>query len=236
VFNANPYVPAQTLMLDDAHTAEGFVANRSVRIRRGDRAFPAVLEVLAHVGAVSVDVIRRLRLDDTDDEDALAAVYLAGIAETTAVAGDLEQVLDDAAAQGDIPVESQFALDMIRESLSGHATAAHVVMPPAAARPQTGAGWLGCWRTRISLLLGGSASGSGKEGLGASLIPARKPRISAMSDACAVRCGEWRSSSARPGASRNGQSAQSRLGQVERALQGDLGAGLVAEDRYAGHV
>jgi hypothetical protein len=117
VFNANPYITAQTLVLDDAHAAEGFVAgNWSIRIRRGDRAFPAVLDVLAHAGAVPAEVIRRLRLDDTDDEGTSAAVYLAGIAETAA-AGDLEQVLDEAAARGDIPRESEFALDMIRGSL-----------------------------------------------------------------------------------------------------------------------
>lgn len=46
VFNANPYITAQTLVLDDAHAAKGFVAaNWSIRIRRGDRAFPAVLDV-----------------------------------------------------------------------------------------------------------------------------------------------------------------------------------------------
>jgi hypothetical protein len=61
VFNANPYITAKTLVLDDAHAAEGFVAsNWSIRIRRSDRAFPAVLDVLAHGGAVSADVIRRL--------------------------------------------------------------------------------------------------------------------------------------------------------------------------------
>jgi hypothetical protein len=118
VFNANPYITAQTLVLDDAHAAEGFVAaNWSIRIRHGDRAFPAVLDVLARAGAVSADVIRRMRLDDADDEGTSTAVYLAGIAETAAAAADLEQVLDDAAGQGDILVESEFALDMIRGSL-----------------------------------------------------------------------------------------------------------------------
>jgi Helicase C-terminal domain len=124
VFNANPYITAKTIVLDDAHAAEGYVAaNWSIRIRRGDRAFPVVLDVLADAGAVPADVIRRLRLDDlddlddADDEEISAAVYLAGIAETAAAAGDLEQVLDDAAAQGGIPRESQFALDMVRGSL-----------------------------------------------------------------------------------------------------------------------
>jgi hypothetical protein len=123
VFNASPYITAQTLVLDDAHAAEGYVAsNWSIRIRRGDRAFPVVLDVLAHAGAVPADVIRRLRLDDLGDdgggdEEVSAAVYLAGIAETAAAAGDLEQVLDDAAAHGGIPAGSQFALDMVRGSL-----------------------------------------------------------------------------------------------------------------------
>ena len=123
VFNAHPYITAQTLVLDDAHAAEGYVAsNWTISIRRGDRAFPIVLDILANAGAVPADVIRRLRLDDTADEDAdseeiSAEVYLAGIAETAAVADDLEQVLADAAAQGSIPRGSQFALDMVRRSL-----------------------------------------------------------------------------------------------------------------------
>lgn len=119
VFNANPYIRGQTLVLDDAHAAEGFVAsNWSIRIRREDRAFAAVLDVLAHAGAVPGDLIRRLRLDDPDDDaGAPGAVYLAGIAEIAAAAADLEQVLDDAAARGDMPREAAFGLDMIRGSL-----------------------------------------------------------------------------------------------------------------------
>ena len=126
VFNARPHITAQTLVLDDAHAAEGYVAaNWSISIRRGDRAFPVILDILANAGAVPADVIRRLRLDDLDDtggedadgEETSAEVYLAGIAETAAAAGDLEQVLEDAADQGGIPRGSQFALDMVRGSL-----------------------------------------------------------------------------------------------------------------------
>jgi hypothetical protein len=117
VFNANPHITAQTLVLDDAHAAEGFVAaNWSIRIRREDRAYPAVLDVLAHAGAVSAEVIRRLRLDDAENDGVAPLVYLARIAETAA-ASDLEQVLDDAAAQEDIPRESAFAWEMVRGSL-----------------------------------------------------------------------------------------------------------------------
>ena len=43
----------------------------------------------------------------------MAAVDMAGIADPAAAADDLEQALDDAAAQGDIPVELQSALHMI---------------------------------------------------------------------------------------------------------------------------
>jgi hypothetical protein len=58
VFNASPYITAQTLVLDDAHAAEGPVAaNWSIRIRRGDRAFPVVLDILAGAGAVPADVL-----------------------------------------------------------------------------------------------------------------------------------------------------------------------------------
>lgn len=118
VFNANPHINAQTLVLDDSHAAEGFVAsNWSIRIGRSDRAFPVVLDVLAKAGAIPADVIRRLRLDDTDDEGGSSGVYLAGIAEVAAAASDLEEVLDDAADEGDIPTESRFALDMVRGSL-----------------------------------------------------------------------------------------------------------------------
>jgi hypothetical protein len=118
VFNANPYINAQTLVLDDAHAAEGFVAsNWSVHVRRSDRAYPVVLDLLAGSGAIHADIVRRLRLDDVDAQGASFGVYLAGIAEVASVASDLERVLDDAAAQGAIPTGSRFALDMIRDSL-----------------------------------------------------------------------------------------------------------------------
>jgi hypothetical protein len=54
VFNAGPYITAQTLVLDDAHVVEAFVAaDWKASIRPGDRASPAVLEPLAHARAVS---------------------------------------------------------------------------------------------------------------------------------------------------------------------------------------
>jgi hypothetical protein len=52
--------------------------NWSIRIRRGDRAFPVVLDVIA-ARAVPADVVRRLRLDDLDDaggDDAYSPVQL----------------------------------------------------------------------------------------------------------------------------------------------------------------
>lgn len=118
VFNAYPHVAAPTLVLDDAHAAEGAVAaNWSVRVRRSDRVFPALLDVLAGAGAVPAEVVRRMRLDDTDDEGTPGGVYLAGIAETAAAAADLEQLLEDAAAHGGISTDARFAFGMIAGSL-----------------------------------------------------------------------------------------------------------------------
>lgn len=127
IFNVNPHIQAQTLILDDAHAAEDPVAsNWSVRIRRADAAFPEVLNVLARAGAISANIVRRLRLDapegDPDDPDSNAGVsdtvYLAGIAEVAAVAGDLERVLEDAAEDGSITRDAAFALKMVTGSLS----------------------------------------------------------------------------------------------------------------------
>jgi hypothetical protein len=128
VFNSNPYISAQTLVLDDAHAAEGFVSgNWSVRVRRADRAFPVVLDILARAGALAPEGVRRLRLDTPEDDpdpeagtDAVApgTVYLAGVAETAAVAGELEEVLDRAAERGHLQKGTAFSLEMIRGSLS----------------------------------------------------------------------------------------------------------------------
>lgn len=127
VFNSNPHISAQTLILDDAHAAESFVSgNWSVRVRREDRAFPVVLDTLARAGALASDVVRRLRLDIPEDDpdpeagtDAVApgAVYLAGIAETTSVAGDLEEILDAAARREHLQKDAAFGLEMIRGRL-----------------------------------------------------------------------------------------------------------------------
>ena len=55
VFNSNPHVNARTLVLDDAHAAEGYVAgNWSVRVQRSDRAYPVILDVLASAGRYPV--------------------------------------------------------------------------------------------------------------------------------------------------------------------------------------
>jgi hypothetical protein len=127
VFNSNPHVSAQTLILDDAHAAEAFVsANWSVSIRRTDRAFPVVLDILARAGALSTDMVHRLRLDSSDDDpdpeagtEAVAprTVYLAGIAETAAAATDIEKVLEKAAVRGHVQKDAAFGLEMIRGSL-----------------------------------------------------------------------------------------------------------------------
>jgi hypothetical protein len=127
VFNSRPYISAETLILDDAHAAEGFVSsNWSVRIRCEDLAFSMVLSILARAGALSGEAVRRLQLDTPDDDpdpeagtDAVAprTVYLAGIAETAAVAGDLEQCLERAAANGHLAKDAAFGLEMIRGSL-----------------------------------------------------------------------------------------------------------------------
>jgi hypothetical protein len=118
VFNTNPHVSPQVLVLDDAHAAEGFVAsNWSVSIRRGGQAYAEVLDVLAAAGALSADVVHRLRRDDPEAASGRGAVYLAGVAEVAAAAGELEKVLEDAASAGELSASAAFSLEMVTGSL-----------------------------------------------------------------------------------------------------------------------
>ncbi|WP_189082569.1 DEAD/DEAH box helicase [Mangrovihabitans endophyticus] len=114
VFNANPHVSAQTLVLDDAHAAEGFVAgNWSVDISRDSVAFELVLAVLEQVGAISPILARRIRREEQQAAGP-APVYVAGVAEVAAAADDLERALDQAVAQGALPDDAKFPIAMLR--------------------------------------------------------------------------------------------------------------------------
>jgi hypothetical protein len=93
VFNSNPKMAPQALILDDAHAAESPVASTwSVRIER-DRegtTYDQVVEVLKDCGAFSAAVARRLH------HRTAGRVYLAGVAETALAAPELERVLEHA--------------------------------------------------------------------------------------------------------------------------------------------
>jgi hypothetical protein len=118
VFNRKPHISPQVLVLDDAHAAEGFVAsNWSVSTRRGEQAYAAVLDVLAAAGALSADVVHRLRRDDPEGAGGRGAVYLAGVAEVAAAAGELEKILEDAASAGELSTSAAFSLEMITGSM-----------------------------------------------------------------------------------------------------------------------
>jgi hypothetical protein len=91
VFNEHPHITAQTLVLDDTHAAKRYVAaNWSVRIRRGDRAFPVVLDVLAQSRPMSCAGCGSMTLTTptatTPAPRRSGQGDLAGIAETAAAA------------------------------------------------------------------------------------------------------------------------------------------------------
>ncbi|MCH6161483.1 DEAD/DEAH box helicase family protein [Streptomyces sp. M600PL45_2] len=93
VFNSNPKMEPQALILDDAHAAESPVASTwSVCIERDRESttYDQVVEVLTECGALSAAVARRLH------HRTAGRVYLAGVAETALAAPELERVLEHA--------------------------------------------------------------------------------------------------------------------------------------------
>ncbi|MEV4083149.1 DEAD/DEAH box helicase [Nonomuraea fuscirosea] len=116
VFNARPKLEAQTLILDDAHAAEGAVAgNWSVQIPRRYKAYDHVIEALTACGALTPSVL--MRLQDSAHKDH-RTVYLADITRVAAAAADLEAVLEDAADARELPTDARFATEQLAGSLA----------------------------------------------------------------------------------------------------------------------
>jgi hypothetical protein len=82
VFNTNPRIIAQTLVLDDAHSAEGPVANLwSVQARRNEALYGALVDCLA--SALPPAFAERLTTSDVDPRErkAVELVPLGAVAE-----------------------------------------------------------------------------------------------------------------------------------------------------------
>ncbi|MEV4804993.1 DEAD/DEAH box helicase [Nonomuraea sp. NPDC049421] len=116
VFNSSPKLEAHTLILDDAHAAEGAVAgNWSVSIPRRSKAYDHVVEALEACGALAPSVLMRLR-DGHHKEH--RAIYLADVAKVAAAAADLEAVLEEAADAHEMPTDARFAAGQLSGSLA----------------------------------------------------------------------------------------------------------------------
>jgi len=113
LFNSNPHLRPQALVLDDAHAAEGAVASTwSLSIYRSEAVYDELLQVLADHRALSTAVVRRLR------HRTAGTTYLAGMAETAAAVPDLEHVLEAADAQRRLSNQAHFSYAMLSEGLS----------------------------------------------------------------------------------------------------------------------
>ncbi|MFE1830176.1 DEAD/DEAH box helicase family protein [Streptomyces yangpuensis] len=113
LFNTNPHLRPQVLILDDAHAAEGSISSTwSMSIRRNDGLYDEILQVLVDHEAFSAAVTRRLR------GRTAGRTYLAGVAETAAAVPDLESLFDTAHSRGDLPRSVRFGYQMLAERLS----------------------------------------------------------------------------------------------------------------------
>ncbi|MEU7117946.1 DEAD/DEAH box helicase [Streptomyces zaomyceticus] len=113
LFNTNPHLRPQALILDDAHAAEGAVASTwSMSIRRSDGLYDEVLQILADHDAFSAAVVRRLR------GRTAGRTYIAGVAEAGAAAPDLESVFDAAQSRGVLPRRVRFGYRMLADRLA----------------------------------------------------------------------------------------------------------------------
>ena len=113
LFNSNPHLRPQSVVLDDAHAAEGAVASTwSMSIYRNEATYNDVLRVLSDHGAFSPAVTRRLK------QRTAGRVYLAGIVEAAAAAAELERVLEDAQKQRRLTDGARFGYVKLSEGLS----------------------------------------------------------------------------------------------------------------------
>ncbi len=112
VFNSNPaLVGAGTLILDDAHAGEQWVATAwSLTVKRTEGAYQAVLSVLSE--GLDPVVVIGLR-DDNSNRRYDRNAYLVSPVLVAAMSNDLEQVLDDAVRAGTLDRNQGFTLSTL---------------------------------------------------------------------------------------------------------------------------
>ncbi|CDM79516.1 DEAD/DEAH box helicase family protein (plasmid) [Mycobacterium marinum] len=115
VFNTNPGIAgAATLLFDDAHAGEQPVASAwSITVKRQEAAYQSVLSVLAD--ALDPAVVASLREDHSIRKHG-RDVFLASPAVVTRKASELEHVLNDAVATGQLDEHQSYPLS----TLAGH--------------------------------------------------------------------------------------------------------------------
>ena len=114
IFNTRPRLTPTTLVLDDAHAAEGFVAgNWSLSIERGHPVYRPLLELIA--GEVDPERVADLRNDALSPYHRPAAA-LVGPASLAENAEELLAVLDAHIAAGD---SASYPLSELRGHLAG---------------------------------------------------------------------------------------------------------------------
>jgi hypothetical protein len=115
VFNTNPGIAgAGTLLVDDAHAGEQPVASAwSITVKRPEPAYQSVLSVL--VDALDPAVVASLREDQSIRKYG-KHVFLASPAVVAHKASELEQVLNDAVATGQLDEHQSYPLS----TLAGH--------------------------------------------------------------------------------------------------------------------
>jgi hypothetical protein len=116
VFNVNPALAdAQTLLLDDAHAAETYVAGPwSLEITRDEAsAYQDALSALS----TALDPLVLARLRGTSEAQYESSVYLASPLGVAAQAAHLEEVLSAAIAEGKLSENAGYALRFLRGHL-----------------------------------------------------------------------------------------------------------------------
>lgn len=118
VFNSSPFFhDADILILDDAHTAEAYVAGAwSVSLNANDPGESPVYQALAGIFSRFISSTDSLRLDAPGDADAGAYVWVDKIAtpDLVSVAEEVSQVLDQLEPRS----VNGFSWSMIREHLN----------------------------------------------------------------------------------------------------------------------
>lgn len=114
VFNASPKINGETLVLDDAHAAEGPVAeNWSVQIERDHDAYQPLLEVIA--GSLPAEIVTELRNEGLSPHS-LPPVQMVGPKGLADHGAEILAALD---ANVDDAENAAYALSQVRSRLSG---------------------------------------------------------------------------------------------------------------------